>query len=128
MTKQLLVRTKTDEFYELDQEMARNTPHIWEEMMAKSNPVVSRTDCASNVGVAVSLIDGMIATSRVLCGMDLMAPETQEALKDLASTLEIKQFIASWLEIQNGRILGPKASGVCFRRLQGGTKRKKFLA
>ncbi len=40
-------------------------------------------DCRSDEGVTVSLIDGVIATARVLRGRDLNHPAITEALADI---------------------------------------------
>lgn len=45
---------------------------------------VSTTDCRTDTGVTVGLIDAIIAISRILQQRDLAIPEVREALLDLA--------------------------------------------
>ena len=47
------------------------------------------TDCRTDVGVTVGLIDGMIAMARVLANRDLTSKAVTEALKDLRSDEDI---------------------------------------
>jgi len=47
------------------------------------------TDCRSEVGITVGLVDGMISMARVLRHRDLSSPEVQEALKDLQSDEDV---------------------------------------
>ena len=55
----------------------------------------STTDCRSDVGVTVGLIDGLIAISRVLAHRDLSLPEVQEALADLADDEDLRKVLTS---------------------------------
>lgn len=55
------------------------------------------TDCRSEVGVTVGLIDGLIAIARVLAQRDLSPAEAQEALADLRADEDM------------ARVLGPNA-------------------
>ena len=52
------------------------------------------TDCRSDVGITVGLIDGIIAICRVLAQRDLQPDEVREALLDLASDEDL-EFIIS---------------------------------
>ena len=47
------------------------------------------TDCRTEVGVTIGLIDAIIRIARVLAVRDLSAPEVQEALLDLKSDEDI---------------------------------------
>lgn len=51
------------------------------------------TDCRSEVGITVGLIDGMIAIARVLKQRDLSSPEVRQALKDLRSDEDIYSLL-----------------------------------
>lgn len=53
------------------------------------------TDCRSNTGVTVGLIDSIAAIARVLVRRDLSAPEVIEALKDLASDEDLAAVFAT---------------------------------
>jgi hypothetical protein len=48
------------------------------------------TDCRTDIGVTVGLIDGIIAMCRILANSDLASYEVQEALKDLRSDEDIE--------------------------------------
>lgn len=87
---------------DLDQSLASNLPDVFRKI---TGGVQTATECASSIGVIVSLIDGIIAQSRVLWGLDLSSFEAQEALKDMASTSELKMLMATELEYPAGRIL-----------------------
>jgi hypothetical protein len=102
----------TETFSDLDQGAARDLPEMWEKQVAQSNPTVTRTNCDSSVGIAVGLIDGVIASAKALCSMDLSQPETQEALKDLAQQRDVIRLMSSWLEIPDGLIRSDKQSGI----------------
>lgn len=54
----------------------------------------SHTDCRSEMGVTVGLIDGLIAISRVLAKRDLSAPEVNEALEDLRHDEDVSLLLA----------------------------------
>lgn len=62
------------------------------------------TVCGSTVGIAVSLIEGIIATSRVLWMMNLSSTEVQEALKDMKGTYELEMLMTSETESPQGRM------------------------
>lgn len=47
------------------------------------------TDCRTEVGVTIGLIDAIISIARVLAIRDLSAPEVQEALLDLKSDEDV---------------------------------------
>lgn len=53
----------------------------------------SNTDCRSETGITVSLIDSIIAISRILATRDLSAPEIREALKDLARDKDARKIM-----------------------------------
>lgn len=91
-----------EKFAELTQALARDLPQEWGSK--HKNAVTTRTECASSIGIAVSLIEGMMATARVLCRMDLSPIEVQEGLKDLRDCLELKSLVATWHESSQGRI------------------------
>lgn len=88
---------------DLNQEFASSAPGGFREMLG-SEPVQIFTECASKTGIAVSLIEGIIAMSRILWMMDLSSKEVQEALKDLESTYELKNLMASETGAPQGRI------------------------
>jgi hypothetical protein len=90
------------EIGELSQVLARDCPQEWEKQ--NKGAAVTRTDCRSSAGIAVSLVDGMIATARILCRMDTSMPEVQEALKDLRSCSALNDLVTSWRKAPGGRI------------------------
>lgn len=49
----------------------------------------SSTDCRSDVGITVGLIDGIIAMARVLKSRDQCSEEVQQALADLRADEDI---------------------------------------
>lgn len=53
----------------------------------------TNTDCRSEVGVTVSLIDAMISIARVLVGRDMSSNEVQEALADLRDDEDIAAIV-----------------------------------
>lgn len=96
------------EFADLDQDLAADAPEIFKQVVCR-NSVQTFTECKSAVGIAVSLIDGMIATSRILWMMDLSSKEVQEALKDLKDTYELEMLLTSETESPQGRMHDEKA-------------------
>lgn len=56
--------------------------------------MITHTDCRSAEGIAVGLIDGMLAAARVLCGQDLTSPPVVEAMKDFAQDEGIQRLLA----------------------------------
>ena len=68
------------------------------------NSTQTVTVCRSAVGIAVSLIEGIIATSRVLWMMNLSSVEVQEALKDMKGTYELEMLMTSETESPQGRM------------------------
>lgn len=54
---------------------------------------VTKTNCRSEVGITVGLIDGLIAIARVLSARDLNCFEAREALKDLADDEDLKTIL-----------------------------------
>lgn len=53
------------------------------------------TDCRSETGVTVGLVDSLITIARVLRTRDLSAPAVVEALKDLAADEDLAQVLAT---------------------------------
>lgn len=51
------------------------------------------TDCRSAEGIAVGLVDGIIAMARVLAEMDLTGAAISEAIKDMQSDEDIKKIL-----------------------------------
>jgi hypothetical protein len=51
------------------------------------------TDCRTEEGVTVGLIDSIITAARVLAGRDLQSPAILEALKDLRSDEDVARLI-----------------------------------
>lgn len=51
------------------------------------------TDCRSDDGVTVGLIDGIISSARVLAKRDLSPPAVAEALKDLRADEDVAQLL-----------------------------------
>lgn len=51
--------------------------------------MISETDCRTDAGVTVGLIDGLIAIARVLRHRDLTPAPVAEALRDLASDEDV---------------------------------------
>lgn len=98
-----------DQFGELNQKMASQSPHLWLELGSSSTQ--THTECSSSIGIAVALIEGMLATARVLCRMNLAPSEIQEALKDLSACLEIKEITSLNTEMPTGRIIDQACAG-----------------
>ena len=88
---------------DLDQDLASRKPEIFKEIVC-ANSTQTSTECRSVTGIAVSLIEGIIATSRVLWMMDLSSGEVQEALKDLKGTYELEMLMTSETESPMGRM------------------------
>jgi hypothetical protein len=91
------------QFGDLIQNMADDSADLFEQLNAKDS-VHTRTECSSAVGISVGLIDGIIASCRVLAERDLTHIAAQEALKDLRSSQELAALISDCLERPNGRI------------------------
>ena len=89
---------------ERDQDLARRSPQIFDELFRRTASQTA-TECCSAIGIAVSLIEGMIATSRILWMMDLSSPEIQEALKDLKDTYELQNLVTLETENPQGRMI-----------------------
>lgn len=53
----------------------------------------SHTDCRSETGITVGLIDAHITISRVLSSRDMSSPEVIEALKDLKADSDFKVLL-----------------------------------
>ena len=54
----------------------------------------SSTDCRSEDGITVSLIDSIISICRVLKTRDLTSGDAQEALKDLSDDEDLKYILS----------------------------------
>lgn len=54
---------------------------------------ITKTDCRSEVGITVGLIDSIITAARVLAGREKSSMEVREALKDLRADEDIKDLI-----------------------------------
>lgn len=91
------------ELADLDQDLASRAPETFKEVVC-ANSIQTFTECNSKVGITVALIEGMIATSRVIWMMDLSSKEVQEALKDLNDVYELKMLITSETEAPQGRM------------------------
>lgn len=50
------------------------------------------TNCRSEIGITVGLIDSIICTCRVLAGRDRTAPEVLEALRDLRQDKDVHKI------------------------------------
>ena len=53
----------------------------------------AHTDCRSETGITVGLIDAVITMVRLLAHRDLSAPEVQEALKDLRQDEDLEKLL-----------------------------------
>jgi hypothetical protein len=53
----------------------------------------THTDCRSEEGITVGLIDSLIVTARVLAKRDLLSPAIIEALRDLASDEDVERIM-----------------------------------
>ena len=51
------------------------------------------TDCRSEDGITVGLIDGVISVARVLRGRDLTVPAVVEALADLRADEDVASLL-----------------------------------
>ena len=91
------------EFSDSDQKLATGAPAVFTEKVCAGS-AQTFTECASKIGIAVPLIEGIIAISRVLWMMDLSSKEVQEALKDLKGTYELEMLMISETEAPQGRI------------------------
>jgi len=98
------------EVADIDQMLASDAPDLFQSIIC-ANAAQTSTQCNSAIGIAVSLIDGMIATSRVLFMMDLSSPEIQEALKDLSHVHELRMLLTSEAAAPQGRIHSAMNSG-----------------
>lgn len=56
------------------------------------------TDCRSDVGVTVGLVDALISIARVLARRDLAVPDVAEALADLRDDEDMRAIIADVAE------------------------------
>lgn len=87
---------------EMDQVLSRDQPEIF------NSATQTYTECSSVTGIAVSLIDGIIATVRILWMMDLSSVEVQEALKDLKDNYELSMLQSLETESPQGRMHDPE--------------------
>ena len=58
-----------------------------------SAPEHLSTDCRSEAGITVGLIDALITLARLLAPRDLWLPEVREALRDLASDEDLRAIL-----------------------------------
>lgn len=91
------------DFFDLNQALATTSPGIFKEELVAS-AVQTHTECGSRVGIAVSLVEAIIAISRILWMMDLSSPEVQEALKDLRDTYELTMLVTLETKAPQGRM------------------------
>lgn len=87
---------------DLDQELLSKVPSA--RHVVTDSAVQTFTACGSGIGIAVSLIEGIIATSRILEMMDLSPQKIQEALKDLRDCHFLLALTALDTEAPQGRI------------------------
>lgn len=64
-----------------------------EKESAKMKPTNTHTDCRSETGQTVGLVDAIITLSNVLTSRDLSSAECQEALKDLRSNENLMKLL-----------------------------------
>lgn len=55
----------------------------------------THTDCRTDTGVTVGLVDAIITTCRVLADRDLTDPAVQAALDDAHADTQVQQLLAS---------------------------------
>lgn len=55
--------------------------------------ITTETDCRSEEGITVGLIDSIIAISRVLANRDFSSPSVIEALKDLREDSDLNSIL-----------------------------------
>lgn len=91
------------ELADADQSLASCAPEAFKELVCGKS-TQTFTECNSKIGIAVALIEGMIATSRVIWMMDLSSKEVQEVLKDLKDTYELNMLLTSETESPQGRM------------------------
>lgn len=58
------------------------------------------TDCRSETGITVSLIDAIIAIARILAHRDLRSIEIGEALQDLRSDEDVSYIVSGVVRTQ----------------------------
>lgn len=51
------------------------------------------TDCRSNTGITIGIIDAIITLCRLLQGRDIDAPEIAEALKDIGNDEDFSRLL-----------------------------------
>src|SRR5581483_11577806 len=88
---------------DLEQEFASNSPETFQSVVC-ADAVQTGTECSSKIGIAVSLIDAMIAIARVLWLMYLSSREVQDALKDLKDNYELSGLITQETKSPQGRL------------------------
>jgi enoyl-CoA hydratase/carnithine racemase len=69
-------------------------------------PIETHTDCRSETGITVGLIDAIITMVRLLAQRDLSAPEVQEALKDLRQDEDLAKVLRVTGIIETGFVAG----------------------
>ncbi len=55
--------------------------------------MISFTDCRSNTGITVGIIDAIVTLCRLLHGRDMDTPEIVEALKDIGSDEDFSRLL-----------------------------------
>jgi hypothetical protein len=58
-----------------------------------NNAAETHTDCRSETGITVGLIDAVITIVHLLAERDLSSPEVQEALKDLRQDEDLRKVL-----------------------------------
>lgn len=58
------------------------------------------TDCRTETGITVGLIDGIIAIARMLAHRDLTAPQAHEALKDMRSDEDVRRILGAAASVE----------------------------
>lgn len=66
-----------------------------EQWQQYSGMALSVTDCRSDVGITVGLLDGIIAICRVLADRDMEGTAADEALKDLRQDKDVLRVMGS---------------------------------
>lgn len=64
-------------------------------------PTNTDSDCRTDEGITIGLIDGVIAICRVLRGRDLSSPNIQEALLDMSGDEDIAFVLAAYNQVDS---------------------------
>ena len=65
----------------------------WEGIYTPRSQVVTHTDCRSEEGVTVGIIDSFITLARLMKGRDLSSAAVQEALADLRADEDVAKIL-----------------------------------